>query len=151
MDLIVLTENSVEPAIAQTLQQCLREGVTHFAALDEQRIYPTWRELLSTGRGIGFAIAQNGKAEGFLLGLLTFDMLTNEKQALEFLWLVAPSARRNGNGLRLLEAFENVAKNSGCVRVICGADERHAPKAMARLYRQRGYEPRIQTFSKKLE
>ena len=149
MQIVKITSRLLQPAVAQVLTKCAAEGLTHFAKLQPSRLYSNWRGFLETGDGLAYALLdETGNAVGILLALKTFDMLTAERQLHEFLWLVAPSARKSGNAVKLLDALEADAKAAGCVRIICGADQRHAPKAMSRFYARRGYEPRVFTYSK---
>lgn len=151
MQVVKLTPQLLQPAVAQVLSKCAAEGMTHFAKLQPTRLYANWRGFLETSDGLAYALLDEiGNAVGILLALKSFDMLTGERQCLEFLWLVAPSARKSGHAVKLLDALEIDAKAAGCVRIICGADQRHSPRAMERFYLRRGYEPRVATYSKLL-
>lgn len=149
MKIVRLTQPTLRAAFEQVISKCSAEGLTHFAPIQSSRLVPNWNGFLESGDGLVYALLNDtAHAVGILLALKSFDMLTGEKQMLEFLWLVAPSARKGGFAARMLDALEADAKAAGCVRIIAGADARHSPKLMERFYKRRGYEPRVFTYSK---
>lgn len=107
-----------------------------------------WARLVENGNGICLSLVEDGRTCGFLLGLVSEDLITGILQALEYLWVVLPSSRKGAASLQLLDAFTAVARARGCQQVIVGSSTYQRPAAMRRLYRRLGFSPHAEAFRK---
>jgi GNAT superfamily N-acetyltransferase len=107
-----------------------------------------WRGLVDNHIGKVFAFHQGFKPGGFLLALFTPDMITGDMFAIQYLWMVAPEARGDGNALKLLDEFEEEAQILGCKFILGGSNAVSRPAAMRRLFSKRGYAPFSEAFIK---
>jgi len=121
------------------------EGLEKKPAIDTMAM--TWANLVRDGVGVIFAIVNEDNACGILMGILSPDMLTAKRAALEVFWFVKPECR--AYSLDLLREFEQYAKSVGCERVVAGSQFTRL-KAMHRMYRQNGYRPFGEVFEKEL-
>lgn len=95
----------------------------------------------------GFIIAVDEDVVIGLLVLLLYDnLISGERGAAEVCWYVRP-ARRNGLGVRLLEAAEAwAAEHSARVMQMISPDQRFGS-----VYFRRGYSPVHRVFERRLE
>lgn len=121
------------------------EGVIKKPSIDTLAI--TWANLIRDGIGVVFTIENEGVACGVIMGILSPDMLTAKRAALEVFWFVKPECRVFS--LDLLREFEQYAKSVGCERVVAGSQFTRL-KAMHRMYRMNGYRPFGEMFEKEL-
>lgn len=115
-----------------------------------ETMIPNWESLIVAGVGRGYGLIRDGKRVGFLLGLITDDLLSGEKQAFEYLWIVMPECRAGAGAIGLLKQFEADARNEGCKQIHCGARVSFKPKEFRRLYARLGYAPFSESFVKNL-
>lgn len=102
----------------------------------------SWRAMMNSD-----AVAYGSDA-GFLLGFFTTDVMTGKRKAYEYLWMLRPDKRSNGEGLKLLAEFEEGAKHDGCVAVVVGNSAGYKPAAMRRMYRRLGYSSISESFQR---
>lgn len=122
--------------MAQQGQRFFAEGrlpgklvTAHFVA--------SWRTLLERGMGEIFVLRENGEVIGALGALVYPDMYDGEPVATEAFWWVKPE--RRGQGMRLLQEFEEWARECGCRRMLMVHLESLQPMALGRIYERRGY------------
>lgn len=73
---------------------------------------------------------------GFIVGAVTPFLFGPHKLATEVAWWVEPDYRGNGEGLKLLEAFEYWAKNVAEVKLISMSS---LDKTVEKYYKKNGY------------
>lgn len=106
----------------------------------------SWASLMRLGNASAYATFRNGEANGVLLGLFTPDLYTGNLQGVEFLW-----AGRDTKSM--LKEFESDCKEKGCKKVVCGIScdvMGDRVPVLRRFYRQNGYAPEKEAFSKRL-
>jgi hypothetical protein len=107
----------------------------------------SWAKLMGLGVANAYATFEKAKPVGVLLGMFTPDMHTGDLKGIEYLWA-------GKNTLKMLDQFESDCRARGCVAMICGVSDKvlgtRAP-ALRRLYRQRGFTPVTEAFSKRLK
>jgi GNAT superfamily N-acetyltransferase len=86
---------------------------------------------------------------GFILGLM-YPCYFNSKVivAQELLWWVKPEYR--GRGHRLLEAFEETARDLGAEHIICTTTPTLKEEALSKAYERKGYIPAGGQFLKRV-
>lgn len=95
----------------------------------------SWKQFIASGAG---TMLIYGDFQGALGGFYYPDPHRNCLVASEFFWYVKPESR--GGGTRLLDAFEEWAKNKGCDRIIMTHLSDSMPQSLKRFYERRGYE-----------
>lgn len=104
------------------------------------KVAASWRDFIRLGVGFCYAgETAEGKPGGFLLALHTDDLISGEKHALEYLWMVARDNHNPRLALALFSAFEADAKSAGCYRIVAGCNSVFKRKQLSRWYRMRGY------------
>ena len=98
----------------------------------------TWEKMLSTGAGVIFTLAVAGRTVGFIGGVAYRDANDGDLVASEFFWFVTKEHRGLG-GVRLLDAFESWAKESGCRRVNMVHLQNLNPDGLRAFYERRGF------------
>lgn len=84
--------------------------------------------------------------KGMIAGMVTPFYFGKVKQATELAWWVDPSARKEGVGEKLLEAFEFWANKIGCKHVVMAAlDEK-----LEKFYTSKGYRLVEHIYTKEL-
>lgn len=96
-----------------------------------------WEGFFAADIGVIFAIEEKKEFLGALGAVITPDPNDGLQIATEFFWFVTKKAR--GNGLKLLNAFEDWAKERGAVRMTMVHLSNLAPDTLKNLYLRRGY------------
>lgn len=123
-------------------------SIPHFAPFNSDHFCQVFHNLLKSGIGVFFGGFQGAEPIGFLAGMHIADMMTGVRQAIEYLWVVVPEHRNTGIGMKLFETFEADAKADGCRMIVCGSSAMVNHKAMARMYRRKGYAVHATAFKK---
>lgn len=110
-----------------------------------------WRSMVDQNIAVAFAISRGETPGGFLLALYTPDMITGDLFAIQYLWMVDPSAKLGRNAFKLLDAFEAEAVTRKCKKILGGLNQVHKPAPMAGLFIRRGYSPFSMAFSKEVK
>lgn len=100
-----------------------------------------WQERIDTDAGVIFGSFNDntGEFEGGLGAVIYPDPNSGDPLTCEMFWYMKPECR--GNGMRLLEAYENWAKSKGAHRIyMIHLLELH-PDVMRKIYERRGYKP----------
>lgn len=118
--------------------------------INSELVIAAWTKLLNNGHGVAYGIAADGHPEGFLLGIHTEDLLTGERKAYEYLWMVLPKYRAGNTSLCLLNEFEAGALADGCQSTVIGCNAAFKQTALSRLYRRLGYRSISESFERKL-
>jgi GNAT superfamily N-acetyltransferase len=108
-----------------------------------------WRRLIEDGRG--FVLVQFDEQDRFcgtLGAVLAPDLCNDDLVAIECFWYVMP--HRRGNGLTLLRAYEQLAREKGAQRIGIANLAHHNGERMARLYQRLGYTPIDVNYQKAL-
>lgn len=142
------TGEELSEAILALFEQC--PDIPYFTEKHPGILIEKWQQLMKLGLGYQYAAYADGKPVGIMLGMISSDILSPTKQALECVWQVVPKYRKTGAGPELLKMFEDDAKKAGCARVIFGAATSYRYEAMVRLYKKLGYKPISLAMSKDL-
>jgi GNAT superfamily N-acetyltransferase len=132
------------------LHESCRKGWKFYAPARPESLGQQWAKLVEGGVGACYALVDDGRYVGFLLGLFVPCVLTGIPQALETFWMVLPGHRSGGQAVRLLEAFEAEAWLRRCRQIIVGNSAFVNPKAMRRFYLARGYVLHAEAFRKEV-
>lgn len=93
--------------------------------------------FLVSQHGVLFVAERGSQLTGFICGIALPCPFTGNTTAIKNSWIVDPS--RPGDGLALLECFEEWAREQGAERII--ASHMHADDGVGRLLKRRGYVP----------
>jgi GNAT superfamily N-acetyltransferase len=124
------------PALIKELKAFERESC--FVKVDIDYSTKTCIGLCESGAGTVFGLFdRNGEIAGGLGCLVGPELSTGRKIAVETFWFVNPLKR--GNGLKLVDAFEQWAIDNGCeaAAMIHLADSH--PESLKRFYEASGY------------
>lgn len=134
-------------ATLEDYAEVLEMAVTFFEAspyksLGDKEVVATLVESILSGMPNEKIIILN-PSKGFIAGASTPFLFGNHKLATEIAWWIKPEERGNGEGLKLLEAFEYWAKNIAGCKLISMASldksvEKYYKKNKYRLY-ERAY------------
>lgn len=94
----------------------------------------TWANLIENGIGTIFMLDDYS---GFIGGICYPDPNTGDMTATEMFWYV--DKKQRGQGLKLLQKFEQWAQQKNCRSVIMVHLTDLMPKALERVYKRRGY------------
>src|ERR1043166_6382532 len=86
----------------------------------KDNVAKTWETLVETGTGVAYGVLKDGKPAGFLLGVYFSEIMSGQRQAFEFLWVVSPDKKSGGVAKTLLKEFEDDARKAGCQAVLIG-------------------------------
>lgn len=134
-----LNQEELAEAVRALIEQC--PDIPYFTEKHPDILISQWRQLMVLGMGRQYAAYADGKPVGLMLGMISPDMLSPTKQALECVWQVVPEFRKTGAGPALMKMFEEDAKQAGCIRIVFGAATSYRYEAMIRLYKKLGYKP----------
>ena len=114
------------------------EDHTDFVLVDVEYATKFYVNLIGKDGGVIFVIKKDGKIVGGIGGLIGPDLHYPRMIAVETFWFVLPEYR--GEGMKLLDAFEQWAKENkcDCVAMIHLADSH--PKALEKIYKRKGYQ-----------
>lgn len=133
-----LTPEQLEPFISSVVSSFGRNELLSQVRVD--KVASSWGNTISAGVGFCYAARlPDDTPAGFLLALHVDDLISGEKHAIEYLWLVTRAGRRLGLSQALFAAFEADAKTAGCYRIVAGCNSVYAREKLARWYRMRGY------------
>jgi GNAT superfamily N-acetyltransferase len=96
-----------------------------------------WTKLIEMGMGVVLISEQDGKPTGAIAGFVHPDISDGVLTLSEAFWYVTPESR--GHGIKLLKAFEDFAKSSGCERVMMIHLLEINAEALSKIYARRGY------------
>jgi GNAT superfamily N-acetyltransferase len=113
-------------------------GFSRHVKVDVDYATGVWMKWLSSGVGIVFALKKDGRLIGGLGAIKLPDIHCGLLTAVETFWFTNPEDR--GDGLKLLNAYEKWAEDTGCKRVAIIHLEDSFPEALSRIYKRRGYE-----------
>jgi GNAT superfamily N-acetyltransferase len=118
-----------------------------FAKINAEFLTETWASLMEAGPGVAYGEEYENKPVGFLIGSHSPDAMTGVFTAWEYLWVRAHDAPK-GTGLKLLQEFEEAAKQAGCKQVVIGCNSVYKHEALAYYYAQIGFRLCSQSFQK---
>ena len=98
----------------------------------------SWEYLLASGMGVIFLSEVEGEIRGALGAMAHPDVNSGRMIASEFFWFMHPNYR--GGGMRLLQAYEDWAKERGCTEVRMVHLMDLGASSLKRIYERRGYE-----------
>lgn len=108
----------------------------HAGALNSDFFFPHWQHLMELG------IARTWEVPGAVLGaLFVNDTFRGTPTALSVFWVSTKAARKGGECLKLLGAFEAAAREKKCTRMLMTAHCDANYKAMQRMFKRRGFKP----------
>lgn len=93
----------------------------------------------------GLVIDNNGSIDGFIGGFVAEKLFLSGKTLSELMWYVRPEKRREG--LRLLQSFEELAKEHGCKDIMMIGLE---GTPVGGIYERMGYVKQESMYSKKV-
>ena len=108
-----------------------------------------WTEFIGKGIGVIFASIIEEKVAGAIGGFKHPCINTGALIASEFFWYVMPN-HRGTIGIRLLNTFENWAKEKGCLKVTMTHLSDSMPDKLKRLYERRDYKKIETNYIKEL-
>jgi len=111
----------------------------------------TWEKLLKMQIGILIGAEQGGEIIGTIGGVMTPDPNDGALVAQEMFWFVAKEYRKGSTGKRLIEAFEQTAKDKGARQVMMVRLANDLGEKIDTFYRMSGYEPKEVHYMKTLE
>lgn len=115
------------------------EKATEFVKVDVEYSIGTYVDLISNDHGVMIVAEAEGEMVGGIGGIKAPDLHNGDMIAVETFWFVDPEY--SGPGLQLWKAFEEWAKEEGCVKVAMIHLEDSCPATLETLYRRRGYKP----------
>ncbi len=108
------------------------------SGFDLQCFIATWTMFLRDHSGIILLLESNGEILGALGGLVSHDPNNGSLVASELFWFVRPGAR--GNGLKLLQRFEEWARARNCSQLQMVHLMDSMPDRLARFYARHGFQ-----------
>jgi GNAT superfamily N-acetyltransferase len=120
-------------------------------SLDAESLEKTLRYLIESGEGAVFVAERTGAIVG-CAGALRFPYYFNLacSAAQELFWWIAPEHRGSILGVRLLQALERWARDSGCATLTMISLPALEDSPAAALYRRMGYRPSEHNFIKRV-
>lgn len=108
---------------------------------------------LAVGDSSCLLVGQNGgKVQGMIAGVASPHYVNAAHTTThELFWWVDPAARHTRIGLRLLQAFEDWAKQAGSATLFMASTATLEPDKLARFYRRKGYGAVDVNYAKNLE
>lgn len=134
MEIVRATKHDVY-AVACAMKEF--ETCTEHVKVDVDYTTGRYVPMVKSGKCAIFMLKDGMKVCGAIGGIKAEDLHCGEMVAVETFWFVSPDYR--GQGLRLLELFEEWAKEEGCKKVAMIHLEDSMPDALKRLYGRRGY------------
>ena len=144
----------LEPAELPRLECGAREFYQASAFLgdfDIATFCKVWDQLLSGSTAAIFAdVAETGRVNGALGGIIHRELYGARLIADEFFWFMRPDSRETLAGVRLYFAFEQWARAQGAAEIqMCHLLD-SMPEKVARFYLRQGYKPIEMRFAKAL-
>ncbi len=126
---------------SELLEVCCKlsrfEECTKFVKVNPVIMASTYSKFIRDGVG-GIIISLSDNAVSGGLGfIISNDLHSGEKIAVETFWYVLPEFR--GIGIKLLDEFEKLAKENSCDNIAMVHLEDSSPEVLERLYKKRGY------------
>jgi GNAT superfamily N-acetyltransferase len=115
------------------------------AFYDPAQVETAFGSLLQHHSVVSLVAEENGVLVGMVAGMIQPHMLYGEITATELFWWAEPSARPTG--LKLLKAFEELARERGAKKVLMIAPSARVEK----LYQRLGYRHHEAVYEKSLE
>lgn len=114
------------------------ENETAFVPVDIDHATKMYSGLIGSGKGVMIALFKDDKVVGAIGGICGPDLHYPRTVGIETFWFVIPECR--GDGVRLLNFFEQWAKEKGCdyTALVHLADSH--PESLKKLYERRGYD-----------
>jgi GNAT superfamily N-acetyltransferase len=122
------------------LDSLAREFVASSKGLGEfdlEHFVGMWTGMIEAGIGVILGLYEGGTLVGGIGGVAFKDLSMGRMQAQEAFWFVTEESR--GEGLKLLDAFEQWAKEKGCRDILVAHLADSMPERLERIYRMRGY------------
>jgi len=124
------------PAMAKILKEW--EQCSCIIRIDMDYVVKSAATQMRNGNGTVFGLFDRaGEIIGGLGCIKGPDLACGIMTAIETFWFVAPG--RRGNGLKLLDAFEQWAEDNDCPRTAMIHLVDFQPEVLTRLYQDRGY------------
>jgi GNAT superfamily N-acetyltransferase len=121
------------------------------AAFNEEVFEGTWSNLIKLGLGEIYVASDDKGAVVAVLGAAFLrDPFSGQLTATEAFWYVVSEHRKSGVGLRLLDVFEDRAKELKCEQILMVHFVHVGGEVLQKLYERRGYALLEQTFRKKI-
>lgn len=118
-------------------------------ALDEEVTYQFVSNALHPDTDIRvFVIRYEGEVVGLCAGVVTPLPFSKELVATELMWYVEPEFRGTPSSIKLMKAFEDWAKESGCA--VCVMAYLETSTNVSNIYKRLGYRPQEHSFIKEL-
>ena len=113
-----------------------------------------WASAIEAGVGVILYCTdtglQGGEPVGFIAGMLSQNPVDGEHDLTECLWFVRPDTDAPPCGMSLLSALEEVAEDSGAVRInMCHIANKTGVR-LARIFSRWGYTPVEVAYSKRI-
>ena len=150
----------IRPAHASDLPALMDMAADFYAAspctdiieFDPVSMSNTFRRLATTSSACLLVGQVDGEAMAMIAGALSEHYLNSKHIiAQELFWWSDPRARGTGAAIRLLQGFEDWAREQGAGTVIMASTSTLAPQKLARLYARRGYKSVDVNYAKRLE
>ena len=114
------------------------EDCTEHVKVNVEYATQRYKDFISLGIGDMLVLrSDDGKILGGLGCIASEDLHNGDRIAIETFWFVAPEYR--GGGLLLLNAFDNWAKEKGCIKKAMIHLEDSFPETLKKLYIRKGY------------
>lgn len=120
-----------------------REGGKAFNC---DHFFSTWKQAMDLGLARVWAISDTAALGAFF----TKDLFSGELRTSISFWFAALEVRHTGVSGKLMEAFENAAKEAGAVDIQAAAHEKWAPVRRAHQHEQHGFRKSETIFCKTL-
>ena len=134
-------------AIVELLRLLRQESPAYnYVEDDPAWVYDNLYAMLEAGQLIGVIVPERG----FMIGTVSHTWYSKQLEATEQLLYIDPDARGGMLAVRLIRAFESLARERGAMHLHVGATTRMAEDRTRELYIRLGYEPTGQSLRKKL-
>jgi GNAT superfamily N-acetyltransferase len=139
------------PRMMQCAKDCCDEHGEEVLGgkFDAEGYEAAWKALLA-GDGVMFLVEDaTGKIVGGIGGATGLVTLTGKKRALSLFWYMDKAHRSGLTAIRLLDRFEQWAKDSGCQQITMPINDGMS-KSSGKVYERRGFTPIEVTYRKML-
>lgn len=133
---------------------CLPQARVFFAegaipgTLNEEHFVTQIQQFMDAGIGLFIAAIDDGQVRGAIGGVAYPDFATGDLTAVELFWFVGPEYRMVG--VKLLIAFERLAKDRGCKRIHMVHLVNYSADKLDQFFERRGYRLTEKAFTREL-
>lgn len=142
----------IRPITRDEAVLCLPQARAFFSegaipgTLNEDHFVSQIQQFLDMDIGLFIAAIEDGQVRGAIGGVAYPDFATGDVTAVELFWFVGPEYRMVG--VKLLVAFEDMAKAKGCKRIHMVHLVNYAGAKLDRFFERRGYKLTEMAFTK---